>query len=171
MEKLRIHHGALTQDLVQQIKQFSHSKQEHRLNLTSWDPKVVGFSGPIMLFDLSEELQEEIKAQLHPLLELDGAEYKWSITYTLGSRFSFIPWHGDEGYIRACTVYLNDRWDYNWAGMFVYEAAPDTFHAIYPEYNKALVLYPPVDHTTTMPSIDAPLRESLQIFVKAKTAR
>lgn len=168
-QKLLTYRSVLSDSLIKRMREFSYSKPEHRLNITSWEPKVVGFSGPIMLFDLDEELQVEVKAQLLPILELEEPDsYDWQIVYTLGSRFSFVPWHGDEGYVRACTVYLNDNWDRNWAGMFVYEPSPGDFRAIYPEHNKAVVLYPPLPHTTTMPAIDAPLRETLQVFVKNK---
>lgn len=166
MDRISIYYGVLSKDLIDKIKAFSFSKKEHRVNLTSWTSAVTGFSGAIMLFDLSQELQDEVKKQIETILNLPKAEFVWEIVYTLGGRLSFIPWHDDGDYIRACTIYLNESWDKDWAGMFVYEDGPKEIKAIYPEYNKCVVMYPPIMHTTTMPSINAPLRESLQIFIK-----
>jgi hypothetical protein len=75
-----------------------------------------------------------------------------------------VQWHCDQDHKYALTVYLNEHWDRNWSGSLVYQDIDDRLIAVYPEYNKTVSFVPPVWHTTNMPNILAPLRESLQIF-------
>lgn len=155
----------LSPDLISRVRAFSQTQEVHKVNLTSWDPNVVGASGAIMLFDLSGALKDEVIKSVRHLVTLPKGKREWVITFTLGSRLSFIPWHDDSCYVCALTVYTNAEWSRDWGGAFLYEDGPDV-KALYPSYNKAVVLYPPVRHCTTMPTINAPLRESIQIFVK-----
>lgn len=172
-DKVRTFRDFLPRPLIEDIREFSHDQPTCRTNLTSWSADVTGTSGAILLFDLSEELTIRIRdAVLHKSSLLTKlADKYWNATYTLGSRYSYLPWHNDGSHIVAITVYLNEVWSHNWGGFFVYtenqepEKSLDDWKAILPQYNNAIMLEPPLWHTTTMPTIDAPLRESLQIFI------
>jgi hypothetical protein len=149
--------------LIKEIKTYGTENKPSGINLTEWDPKVVGMSGTIILYSLPAELSSKIMLCVNKLIP-KTINLIPDITYTLGGRYSYIPWHNDGNHEAAITIYMNDYWDREWAGAFIYKDG-DEYKAIYPEYNKAVFFKSPLDHCTTMPNIQAPLRESLQIFL------
>lgn len=159
------HKDVLSRGLIERIKMAAQGKREHRLNLTSWPANIVDSSGAILLFDMPDDIVASVKEELADIVGREYLDQTWAVTYTLGSRLSYIAWHNDSHQEVACTVYLNNEWNMNWGGCFIYENAADDLRAIYPAFNTGIVLHPPVLHTTTMPTIHAPLRESLQVFV------
>ena len=80
------------------------------------------------------------------------------------SRASFIPWHDDGTYIYTGTIYLNEFWDENWGGYFAY-ADDGEIKCIAPFYNKGCFFATPLAHSALITAGNAPLRESVQIFV------
>lgn len=162
--KVQIVENVLDIGLIQEIKNYSFSVKECRTNLTSWNPSLISTSGTILLFDLKGELFDKTKNKLIPYFGNDTEDKNWSLIYTLGSRYSWLPWHDDSNHIKSMTVYLNDSWNMDYAGWFLYEEEEET-KAILPSFNKGVVLTPPINHCTVMPNPQAPLRESLQVFV------
>ena len=160
---IKITFDTLSDDLIKKIKQYPSVAEKFITNLTAWESDLVGSSGVIFVYHLQDELLEQTKYELiNKFPELAGS--KFSIAYTLGSRLSYVQWHCDQDHKYALTVYLNEHWDRNWSGSLVYQDIDDRLIAVYPEYNKTISFVPPVWHTTNMPNILAPLRESLQIF-------
>ena len=151
-------------DFIQELNTLPHTNVKHRTNLASWKHQVVGNSGAMLLYDVENVLMGKAKNILSPLFGEEYRNNKWEITYTLGSYFSFIPWHDDGLYPRSMTIYLNELWDKDWGGYFMYERGQEII-ALKPKFNRCVLLHPPVQHTTTMPTMNAPLRKSLQIFV------
>jgi hypothetical protein len=156
----------LADSTIQKVLQ-GYLRTSLRSNLTHWEANIVGTSGPIFLYELKVELMQEIKDQVCKHLPEDAVPLPWSIQYTVGSRYSYLSWHRDIIYDYSCTIYLNDNWDKEYHGYLIYES-PDGLRAILPEYNTAFFFKPPLHHSTTMPTIQAPLRHSLQIFVGKK---
>ena len=160
---IKITFDTLSDDLIKKIKQYPSVAEKFITNLTACEPDLVGSSGVIFVYHLQDELLEQTKYELiNKFPELAGS--KFSIAYTLGSRLSYVQWHCDQDHKYALTVYLNEHWDRNWSGSLVYQDIDGRLIAVYPEYNKTVSFVPPVWHTTNMPNILAPLRESLQIF-------
>lgn len=161
-------YDAVPVELIARVISYAKAQEHIRTNHTSWREGVVGLSGPIYLISLEDTLVEEVHhavAVTFPTFNL--LQYKMDATYTLGGRYSFIPWHDDGVHKLAVTVYLNEVWDLDWAGCLLYkEQSSGEIKAIYPEFNKAVLIDTPVRHTTVMPNIQAPLRTSLQLFFK-----
>lgn len=157
-------HNMLSMELIDKIKSYSYTQKNVRTNLTSWNPDLIGTSGAILLYDLKDELLDEVKTEVKKHIPNIDDYGDLTAMYVLGGRFSFIQWHNDMPHSFAMTVYLNRQWDKNWGGAFVYENSNKEFITIYPEYNKSIYFIPPVWHTTNMSNLQAPLRESLQIF-------
>lgn len=154
----------LSSELISSVRAFSDAQETIRTNHRNWVADVVGLSGPIYLIDLPEELTLHTSAQLSKAFtEFDFSGLRPKVTHTFGGRFSFIPWHTDAGYQLSFTIYLNEVWDRDWGGYFVYEQDGD-LNAVVPKFNTAVGFECPVQHCTTMPSINAPLRESIQVF-------
>lgn len=161
---IKIIENCISLELISKIREYSYSKKECRTNLTSWNPSLVSTSGTVLLFDLKEMLFNETKKELIKHIGEEHKEEDWSIIYTLGSRFSWLPWHDDGNHKKSMTIYLNDLWEKDFSGWFLYDESGET-KAILPSFNKGILLSPPVNHCTVMPNLQAPLRESLQIFV------
>lgn len=154
----------LPDELIRNIKTECKNSKIHGLNLTDWDPSVVKTSGPILLYTLKDNLLNELLSVIKSKIHIPDAYIINYVRYTLGGRYSYLPWHDDNNHKLAITIYLNNVWDFNWGGFFIYKEGLD-YKAVIPEYNKAIILEAPLPHCTVMPSIEAPLRESLQIFV------
>jgi Rps23 Pro-64 3,4-dihydroxylase Tpa1-like proline 4-hydroxylase len=155
-------------DLISSIRAFSNTQDTVRTNHRNWSSDVVGMSGPIYLVDLSEELIFRIFTQLvKSFPEFNFSDLRAKATHTFGGRFSFIPWHTDENHILSVTIYLNEVWDRDWGGFFLYENK-DGLGAILPRFNTAVGFKCPMTHCTVMPTINAPLRESIQVFFDPK---
>ena len=153
-------------NLISEISQYAQGLRTHRTNLTSWSGDIVGSSGTILIFDIEDdsELFSKLKTALLPIVGQEFEDKNWVFTFAAGSYFSFIPWHVDEKHLRSLTIYLNEFWDQNWGGYFLYESE-DGIRAEVPTFNKGILFTPPLPHSTTMPSLNAPLRLSLQVFV------
>ena len=153
-------------NLISEISNCAGDVKKHRTNLTSWPSNVVGSSGTILIFDIENdsELFSKLKTALLPIVGQEFEGKKWIFTFALGSYLSFIPWHGDDKHLKSMTIYLNETWDANWGGYFLYESE-DGIRAEAPTFNKGILFTPPLQHSTTIPSLNAPLRMSLQLFV------
>lgn len=88
-----------------------------------------------------------------------------SIMFYYWTTFSYIPWHDDaEHQDCAITVYLNEHWNKDHGGYFLYEDEKD-IKAIIPEPNLAVINDSSSNHSTTPVHPDGKLRITLQMFV------
>lgn len=158
------HPSFLPLPLISKIKTYCKDNSQYDVNLLSWNYNIVLNSGPIILFRINGELHDEVLSFLKSKIKMPNEPYEVNMTFTLGGRYSYIPWHDDSNHLLTVTVYLSEVWDRNWGGAFVYESGRE-FKAIYPEFNKAIYFKPPLQHCTIMPTVEAPFRESLQIFM------
>lgn len=154
----------LPDDLIDEIRESCANSKLGGLNLTDWASKVVHTSGPILLYEIQSHLLYRLLLIVKSKVALHDNAHMGYVRYTLGGRFSYIPWHDDGNHKMAVTIYLNKIWNMDWNGYFIYQDGSE-YKAVVPEYNKAVIVKSPVMHCTVMPSIDAPLRESIQIFV------
>ena len=163
---IQLVNNVLSQILIDKIFSYAQTQTKVVTNHTLWPSDVVEVSGPIYLINLPLELREEVRQTLAPYLKKAGVENApIDINYTLGGRYSYIPWHDDAKHGFSVTIYLNEVWSNDWGGCFLYKDGSD-IKAVYPEYNTAILFKPPLMHCTVMPTINAPLRKSLQIFFK-----
>lgn len=65
----------------------------------------------------------------------------------------------------SSTIYINERWNWNWGGLFLYDD-PDTGQGwVYPHSNSMVWFRPPIYHATSMITMDAEFpRLSIQLF-------
>lgn len=178
MERLKTLTNALPLDFIRDVKSFARTQRTVRTNHTTWgEPALpaetaalIGFSGPMYMVELPDNLKEQaLKHIARHVPDFDFSEHSADITYVTGGRYSFTPWHNDSIYALSITVYLNESWERDWGGCFMYEEEDGlSIKAIYPEFNKAIVLTPPIPHATAMPNIQAPLRLSLQYHIFKK---
>jgi Rps23 Pro-64 3,4-dihydroxylase Tpa1-like proline 4-hydroxylase len=86
------------------------------------------------------------------------------------TRLSYIPWHHDDTRRNAITVYLNEWWDPNWGGIYLYRTGNDAndIRGYLPKFNTAIKNSNTLVHSTTMisPDAEAP-RVTVQLFTEA----
>lgn len=167
---MELYRDILSKELFEGIRQFSRKTKLVNTNLTQWDGSVNGWSTPIICQELPYDLVVKCKGELGELVPAKYRDLRWIANVHLGSRLSYIPWHNDADHKFNITVYLHQRWELEHAGYFIYEDAPGWFRAILPEPNLGLVYEAPLMHSVALASIQAPLRESLQIFINEPVA-
>lgn len=132
-----------------------------------WDKRVVEDSTPVMIQDLPADPGTSIidflrgRGMLQP-----GAAHAMFYAWEHGG---YIPWHDDGHHAGgAVTVYLNDRWQPEWGGHFLYRT-PDGAVAppVVPRFNRGLRNGSALPHCTTRVEPAAPEpRFTLQVFSK-----
>jgi hypothetical protein len=161
----------LSPDVLAALHHLSRDgRQPSGVNFFSYgNENVVGVSNAIFQFMTEDVLREQIASELIAKGVWAHTPKKWFAYVNLFTRNSFIPWHNDGAYVHTVTIYLNERWDYDWGGALLYSLEEPPFEnvsCVYPERNKGVAYAPPLYHTTTLTAINAPMRESLQIFVQ-----
>lgn len=154
--------NVLDGQLIQELQDYIRNTDNHRSNYKSWSASMVKVSSPILLFNLNEELYNKIKAS--PKLNIQDEE-NMSMHYAMYPRLSYIPWHTDSHVKRAITIYLNKTWDVDYGGFLCYKEDQE-FKCIIPEYNKSIEMKGNTPHSVLTVNINAPMRETLQIFMK-----
>ena len=151
---------------LEKLKAFTRDgRQPSITNFFGWKINVTGMSNAIFKFDLTEDLKELVAKELIAKNILPSAPKEWNVAVQLCSRMACIPWHDDSKWVFSATVYLNNEWDPEWGGYFTYEDGNE-IKSIIPSHNKSVSFKTPLRHSVLLTSINSPLREALQIFVK-----
>ena len=168
MSYLNTQENFLSDSLLQKLGEFTYSEPPLRSNITSWEGFLIGASSAILIQDIEGELKNDLVSEIKNKLDIDFSGCTFECTYVLGTRGSFLQWHNDGNHFYSITVFMNDNWDRNYGGAFMYEI-DDVVTAVYPKRNKAVLMKPPVEHGTSATSQDAPLRQTVQVFINKKT--
>ena len=130
----------------------------------SWEDGIQNQSlGVVSLFRISGKLHDMIVNVLQKYLK-PGEAVK-SIQYYEWNQLSQINWHNDEGKKAAITVYLNEKWNFNWGGFFCWQESSEKAHLIVPQFNSAIVVRGNPPHHVSLISPYAPIRKTLQIWL------
>jgi len=162
---INITKNTLSGELVKKLKDFTRDgKPPSGVNFFNWGAQIVQSSNAIFKFVLDEDLKKELSVELIHKGIFNKEPKSWAASIHLMSRHSNIPWHNDSPHKSTCTIYLNEVWNSDWGGYFIYQD-DEELKATYPEYNKAVWFECPLNHTVTLTALNAPLRETVQIFV------
>jgi hypothetical protein len=131
-----------------------------RTNLC-WSENVVRQSTPVIIIDISEDfpIYNKLKSEVNIKT---GLEVNRLMVY-FWTKLSYIPWHDDTHTDAALTIYLNDYWDQDWGGYFMYKTGSE-IKAIKPERNLGIVQTGHISHSVSTVNLDAPSRITLQVF-------
>jgi hypothetical protein len=130
----------------------------------SWNSRIVQNSAPVLVRDCSEPTSRFVRAMLLSRNVITHDHYHvMAYAWECGS---FIPWHNDGHVQTAVTVYLNDRWEDDWGGLFLYKiASTGEVHGHSPRFNCAMRNDANVMHSTTPVTAKAlEPRFTLQLF-------
>jgi hypothetical protein len=156
-------------------KLLNSGQNQFTCNLKLWNENIVLDSFPVLVHTIYDNTklygslrdnilsvvnaQEKIKEK-YGELKINGhiMLYYWT-------RFSYIPWHNDRTYDAALTIYLNDDWDRNYGGYFLYnDENENEIKAICPNRNLGVIQYNQVHHCTTPVNFNGGIRYTLQVF-------
>jgi len=151
-------------DFINDIKKevYQNIGEPNWKNSLCWDPSVRKSSTVVLIFGLNDFFKNELKNKFvyfFPEL-INKLIY---VNYYIWPNLSFIPFHADGGKYMGATIYLNENWDKDNGGLFLYEDNEE-IKAIIPEFNKCIVNDLKTNHATTLTTMGAPYRETLQIF-------
>jgi Rps23 Pro-64 3,4-dihydroxylase Tpa1-like proline 4-hydroxylase len=85
------------------------------------------------------------------------------INFYYWSQNSHIPWHNDHLHVGGITIYLNESWDTDSGGLFLFENN-DLVQGIYPQRNLCIQQQGNVSHSVSPSSSQSQIRTTIQIF-------
>jgi len=141
-----------------------------------WNPDIVKDSFPVYIHSISpdsefyDKLNDEFVQNLESIFSEQKIKTQMNPEFMLyyWTRFSYIPWHNDNRmYDGAITIYLNDVWEIDWGGYFLYQDN-DEIRAVIPKKNLGVMQYGSVMHATTPVHYDGGMRFTVQAFLKNK---
>jgi hypothetical protein len=161
---------------------FNSGNYTLKTNHEFWDPYIVLDSSPVYVYGNPEEgkeISQIVGNHINTKYELHHAMFYY---WTAGSH---IPWHNDPEHAGGITIILNEYWDINHGGLFMFSdcdhqkdyktLGSDIFcddiknskiQSIIPKRNKAIEQIGGIYHSVSVLSKNAPLRKTLQIFYK-----
>jgi hypothetical protein len=160
----------LEPEIIQQLKdKFNDSKGKAAFEVNEfgrWDPNLhVGNYGPVYMLPLNEYIDyfQEKCNKTH--WEFQNATLS-TVFMQIWMNGSGINWHHDTDDRVAATVYLNEEWNLNWGGLFLYQGENGTNSSwINPHYNRCVWFKSPLWHCVSLISKAAPYpRLSIQLF-------
>jgi hypothetical protein len=136
---------------------------EFRRSNFHWSEDIRKSSAAVLVRDIEAPLCSMILEKLVERGVIEHQDYR--VMNYAWTRLSYIPWHDDKHVQDAVTVYLNDQWDLDWGGLFLYKDGNGQILAYAPAFNCGLRNQARLLHATTPVTLDAPEpRFTLQLF-------
>ena len=164
---MKLYKNALTQNTLmlinRELTNFIEDGENWTCSNFKWKPNVmINISGATMICKPSEGLTKIILENLQGILP---PMKNSSIQYYVWTANSGISTHNDVKYKFGATIYLNDIWDINDGGIFLYQHDGDDWRAHIPTFNTMMINDTGTLHMVTPVSPFAKNnRYTLQIF-------
>lgn len=154
----------LNVDLINDIKKnvYENAESKWRSSLI-WHTSIRNSSTIVLTFEIEDNNFKNLIKNKFISFFPELKNKPMTVCYYLWPNLSFIPFHTDGGKYMGATVYLNEKWDKNHGGLFLYENNEE-IKAIVPQFNKCVVNTLKINHATSLTTMEAPPRETLQIF-------
>ena len=166
-KQLIIFNNFLDQNLLKEINNFALSHLHLNCWRTShfWKPVIKRATAPISILEIPEKMNKLIQ-EIFRKKSLKWKNLNIHCMFYLWPPGSYIGWHYDNTYKFGATIYLNEKWNIDHGGLFMY-MNKNNIKAITPVYNQCIV---PVKtkHSVTLLTPDSDLRRTIQIFNRAK---
>ena len=156
---------SLVKECLSEINSNNHTSV-WKSSLLSWnDDLKIGITGSCLIAEphpsLNAKLEKEVSHYFPNYEKIKFLYYVWQPN-------SGISPHNDSGFLFGATIYLNEWWDINWGGLYLWRKKDEEYWtALVPSY-KTLILNPELeDHLVTPISPFSPtLRYTIQIWAK-----
>jgi hypothetical protein len=168
---MQVHQNALDSDFAKELFKDSHDRfigQDASWSTNyAWQPNIVKASHPVLTRAYDDATADKI---IDNLIENNVIPHRdFSVMTYVWTKLAYIAWHGDDKYDSSLTVYLNEYWDPDWGGVFLYkENLTDTaVKGIIPTFNTAVINTRNLQHCITPVGLDAGApRITIQMFSK-----
>ena len=119
---------------------------------------------PIVQLDIMKLLADKCMS----ILGTTDKYENYSAMYYEGYGQCGLNWHTDMAYTASASIYLNDDWDDNYGGYFVFrmDGGNKLGTVVRPDLGVAVFQKGKIDHAVTSTRHDAPKRKSIQVFIK-----
>jgi len=168
MAKISCYDNFLPEELFKRCDEYSINLDFSNTNKTvrtnrSWDENIVKDSNPVLISVLKNDqhLYQDIKQTIKAKLGHDVI----SIMFYYWTPVSHIPWHNDGKYKGGLTIYLNEEWDINQGGLFMFKNSDGRISAIEPLRNRLVEQIGGVPHSVCPTSKDSQIRRTIQMFL------
>jgi len=168
---MKIYEDVLPKKLLKKCIEELRSSQQSRVwgisNLFWEEGLKVGLVGNVSISGLPKELSLEVHEVLIKYFSKIGSAFIYQ--YYIWNKMSGISMHDDSGYAEGATLYLNETWDSNWGGLFVWkdknEKKEYKLNAICPKQNMLIINDESEMHLVTSVSPTSPhVRTTIQIW-------
>lgn len=168
---IRYHENVLDPRFIDELDKFVQAKKDKKEWQTNlfWPEYIIKSSTvvPVLSLDHVDTIRNYLREVYNKILP-ESSKHKMEINYYLWPPLSYIPFHDDSHKLIASTIYLNKTWDINHGGFFMYLENHNYHHENYksipPKYNSCVINDNKIKHGTTLTTMDAPIRKTLQIF-------
>ena len=167
---ISFHNNFLDTKLLEKIKTYATSQLGNYKWKTShcWSKEVKRLSSPIAILQVPEVFYKPIQQRFHKINPKWKPLDRKNMMFYLWSTGSYIGWHTDTDYEFSATIYLNEKWNINYGGVFLYHTGkaddPTGLKVYFPQYNNCVINQGGVGHCVSIIAPDAPFRTTLQIF-------
>ena len=172
MPPIQIIDNFLEPTLINSIKRhikINSDKYKWSTNLF-WEGHVRHTSTQVSAKSLVEDINisQQLKATCDPHVK-KYTDLQFDPYYFAWHKLSYIPFHKDQHAVVAFTIYLNENWSEDYGGFYLYKNKEDNYKVIFPQFNRCII-QKDVVHGTSLTTMHAPYRETLQIwYVKNAT--
>jgi len=142
---IKTYTNILNDDLIKKISDYlNHTlKKDVWGSNNDWDQRLILNSSIVLTHKIRDKLlYKKIKNSIETALDIDFEKEELTFVpfiYVWGGG-SYITWHQDECYPYNGTIYLNEEWDGNDGGVFLYkENQTKEIKGIEPTYNSMVV--------------------------------
>jgi hypothetical protein len=162
----------LDQHILDEIRQkFENSKGQGVFeinNMGRWSAGLeTGSYAPVFVLNLDEYREYFINKykSVDPAFEEFNNLVCFLHVWPPGSQINFHHDFSEDSDRLSSTIYINDTWNWNWGGFFLYDDADLGQGWVYPHSNLMVWFRPPVWHSTSMITLAAEQpRLSIQLF-------
>ena len=157
----------LSDELLNKLHEYVISNSHEyiwRNATTAWPSDVSAGSVPVMIMNLDnfrDQLYSEVSKKVLGIKELE-LELPFPMLHAIPP-MGFMGWHEDYNPVNV-TIYLNEFWDKQWGGLFLYEEN-EQIKAIKPRFNTGVIVSMNQPHGVSMIPYTCPVnRYSIQLF-------
>ena len=169
MKQLKVIENFFEKEEIKFIKDYSEdiftSREIWGSSKVEWDKQLNTSLNDILLYTINPTIDFEIYDIIYEKTKKAFNMTPKGMSFFFYLSQSNINWHDDANHGGGATIYLNQKWDRNYGGYFIYEKV-NKLGIEYPTFNKCIFQSGGVQHATTITSKNAPVRKILQIFFK-----
>ena len=173
MDRLEVQYNFLDEELFDECyilsnKLYPENRTEQnytkfRVNVLSWNTDVVLDSSHIFIYEIDNKENELLYNKLKNFIENKINRKLNYIMFVFYTPCSHIPFHNDSGHNGSVTIYLNENWNRNHGGYYIFELHNE-LRAIVPKKNMSIIQFGANFHSVSCTTRLSKIRRCIQCF-------